>query len=82
MAFTGNRLSEDVENMNVYSLRNFLISRGITVSNCKTSDLVKLAQAASTRGLPCNMDFHDDHLDLSDRLTIKGIRLLDPFLIP
>ena len=74
--------SEDFQKMNVYNLRNFLMSRGITVSDSNKKDLVKLAEAAATMGLPSNVEFHDDVLDLSERLTIKGIKLLDPFTIP
>eukprot|EP00794_Sanderia_malayensis_P020802 gene20802-22842_t len=62
--------------------QNFLMSRGIAVSDSNKTDLVKLAQAASTMGLPFNLEFHDDMLDLSERLPIKGMKLPDPFTIP
>ena len=74
--------SEDFQKMNVYNLRNFLMSRGIAVSDSNKKDLVKLAEAAATMGLPSNVEFHDDVLGLSERLTIKGIKLPDPFAIP
>eukprot|EP00794_Sanderia_malayensis_P001643 gene1643-1826_t len=40
--------------MNIYNLRNFLLSKGITVSKCKKADLVKLAKAAINLGLEDN----------------------------
>ena len=66
----------------MYNLWCFLIVRGITVSDSNKNNLVNLAQAASTIGLPTKFEFHDDELDLSERLTIKGVRLPDPFTIP
>ena len=53
--------------MNVYNLRNFLLSRGVTVSKSRKADLVKLAKAAINLGLEGNVDFHEDPLDLSER---------------
>ena len=73
---------QDFRQMNVYNLRSFLISRGITVSNLNKDDLVKLAEAAATMGLPTNVEYHDDDFDLTERLTIKGIKLPNPFSIP
>ena len=81
MAFADNGC-EDFKKMSIYNLRSFLIARGITVSDSNKNNLVNLAQAASTMGLPTNAEFHDDELDMSDRLTIKGVKLPDPFTIP
>ncbi len=74
-----NPLINEINKMNVYNLRNFLISKGITVSKCNKTDLVKLAKAAINLGLNDNVDFHEDSLDLSERLIIKGVHLPDPF---
>ena len=81
MAFADNGC-EDFKKMSIYNLRSFLIARAITVSDSTKNNLVNLAQAASTMGLPTNAEFHDDELDMSDRLTIKGVKLPDPFTIP
>ena len=81
MAFADNGC-EDFKTMSIYNLRCFLIARGITVSDSHKNNLVNLAQAASTMGLPTNAEFHDDELDLSERLTIKGVKVPDPFTIP
>eukprot|EP00112_Aurelia_sp_Birch-Aquarium-sp1_P010992 Seg2322.5 transcript_id=Seg2322.5/GoldUCD/mRNA.D3Y31 product="hypothetical protein" protein_id=Seg2322.5/GoldUCD/D3Y31 len=73
------QLLSEIDKMNVYNLRNFLLSKGITVAKCKKADLVKLAKAAINLGLEGNVDFHEDSLDLSERLIIKGVNLPDPF---
>lgn len=73
------QLLSEIDKMNVYNLRNFLLSKGITVAKCKKADLVKLAKAAINLGLEGNIDFHEDSLDLSERLIIKGVNLPDPF---
>ena len=65
--------------MNVYNSRNFLLSRGVTVSKCRKADLVKLEKAAINLDLEGNVDFHEDPLDLTERLIIKGVNLPDPF---
>ena len=52
-----NLLINEIDKMNVYSLRNFLLSRGITVSKCKKADLGRLAKAAVNLGLEVNVDF-------------------------
>ena len=75
MAFADNGC-EDFKNMSIYNLRSFLIARGITVSDSNKNNLVNLAQAASMMGLPTNVEFHDDELDMSDRLTIKGVKFV------
>ena len=75
MAFADNGC-EDFKNMGIYNLRSFLIARGITVSDSNKNNLVNLAQAASTMGLPTNVEFHDDELDMSDRLTMKGVKFV------
>ena len=49
--------------MIVYNLRNFLTSRGITVSGSNKNDLLKPAQVTSKLGLHSNVDFHDNVLD-------------------
>ena len=64
------------KNMGIYNLRSFLIARGITVSDSNKNNLVNLAQAASTMGLPTNVECHDDELDMSDRLTMKGVKFV------
>ena len=66
MAFADNGC-EDFKNMSIYNLRSFLIDK---------NNLVNLAQAASTMGLPTNVEFHDDELDMSDRLTMKGVKFV------
>eukprot|EP00794_Sanderia_malayensis_P021087 gene21087-23147_t len=73
---------EEIERMSVYDLRNVLMSKGITVSNKRKAELVVLAKAAIRLGLESNVEFHEDSLDLSERLTIKGKKLPDPFSIP
>eukprot|EP00794_Sanderia_malayensis_P017112 gene17112-18837_t len=73
---------EEIERMSVYDLRNVLMSKGITVSNKRKAELVVLAKAAIRLGLESNVEFHEDSLDLSERLTIKGTKLPDPFSIP
>ena len=66
----------EIDKMNVYNLRNFLLSRAITVSKCKKTDLVQLAKAAVNLGLEGNVDFHEDSLDLrlalASFLTFSG----------
>ena len=81
MAFADNEC-EDFKKLSIYNLRCFLIARGITVSDSNRNNLVNLAQAASTMGLPTNVEYHDDELDLSERPTIKGVKLPDLFTIP
>ena len=67
--------------MKVFNLRNFLLSRGITISKCKKADVVKLAKAAINLGLDVNVDFHEGFLDLSERLIINGVNLPNPFVL-
>ena len=80
----GNRCLQesDIVKMSVYDLRHFLISKGITVANCRKAELVMLAKAALSLGLRTNVDHHEDKLDLEERLLIKGTRVPDPFSIP
>ena len=66
MAFADNGC-EDLKNLSIYNLRSFLIDK---------NNLVNLAQAASTMGLPTNVEFHDDESDMSDRLTMKGVKFV------
>ncbi len=66
---------EEIERMSVYDLRRILMSKGITVSNKRKSELVVLAKAAIRLGLASNVKYHEDNLDLSDRLKIKGTKL-------
>ena len=72
----------DIEKMSVYDLRHFLISKGITVASSRKADLVMLAKAAVSLGLPGNVDHHEDKFNLQERLVIKGTRVPDPFSIP
>ena len=72
----------DIEKMSVYDLRHFLISKGITVASSRKADLVMLAKAAVSLGLPGNVDHHEDKFNLQGRLLIKGTRVPDPFSIP
>ena len=72
----------DLEKMSVYDLRHFLISKGITVASSRKADLVMLAKAAVSLGLPGNVDHHEDKFNLQERLVIKGTRVPDPFSIP
>ena len=76
-----NLLINEIDKRNTYNLRNFLLSRGITVSKCKKTDLVRLAKAAVNLGLESNIDFQKHSLDLSERLKIKGVNLPDPFFL-
>ena len=76
-----NLLINEIDNMNVYNLRNFLLSKGITVSKCKKTDLVRLGKASVNLGLESNVYFHEDSLHLSKRLKIKGVNLPDPFFL-
>ena len=63
---------ETIDKMNVYNLRNVLLDRGITAANYQRADLIVFAKAALKMKLSTNIDFHEDKLDLSDRLQIKG----------
>ncbi len=73
---------ETIDKMNVYNLRNVLLDRGITAANYQRADLIVFAKAALKMKLSTNIDFHEDKLDLSDRLQIKGKILPDPFSTP
>ncbi len=59
-------MNDEIKKINVNNLRNFLLSKGITVSKSKKVDLVKLAKTAIHIGLGLedNVYFHKDLLDL------------------
>ncbi len=61
---------------------NFLLDRGITAANYQRADLIVFAKEALKMKLSTNIEFHEDELDLSDRLQIKGKILPDPFSTP
>ena len=69
-------------NNSVYDSRRYLISKRITVGSFRKANLLKLAEAASTRGLEDNIEFDDNVLDETERLRINGVRMPDPFSIP
>eukprot|EP00794_Sanderia_malayensis_P013476 gene13476-14871_t len=52
------------------------------VANSRKAELVTLAKAAASLGLPRNVDHQEDHFDMQEKLTIKGTRVPDPFSIP
>ena len=70
-----NPLLIEIDKRDVYNLRDFLLSRGITVSKCRKADLIKLAKASINLGLEGKVDFHEDPLDISEfliNITLKA----------